>query len=107
MVMQSSREDNFMYAPRVFVSMIAVLLTFAAAVYWMTGSFTSTILQTILCAVILQVGYFVGILYLVRREHLQRQARDQASPQAHRVNDSLRAEDSMVDAPRSLKATEL
>lgn len=61
-----------MYAPRVFVSMTGVLLAFAVASYWMSGSFWTTLVQTVLCAVILQVGYFIGVLYLVRREKLQR-----------------------------------
>ncbi len=57
-----------MYAPRVFVSMISVLVVFAIAAYLMTGSFVTALVETILCAIILQVGYFIGVLYLVRRE---------------------------------------
>lgn len=57
-----------MYAPRVFASMIIVLIVFAVAAYVMTGSILTALVETILCAVILQVGYFVGVLYLVRRE---------------------------------------
>ena len=57
-----------MYGPRVFVSMIAVLTVFGVALYWMSGSVLSAFLQTLLCAFILQAGYFVAILYLVRRE---------------------------------------
>jgi exopolysaccharide production repressor protein len=59
-----------MYAPRVFVSMIAVLIVFAVATYVMTGSFLTALVETVICAVILQVGYFICILYLVRREKL-------------------------------------
>lgn len=57
-----------MYAPRVFVSMIGTLAVFAIASYAMTGSFLSALMETVLCAIILQLGYFIGILYLVRRE---------------------------------------
>jgi exopolysaccharide production repressor protein len=38
---------------------------FAIATYAMNGSFWSTVLQTIICAVLLQVGYFFGVLFLV------------------------------------------
>ncbi len=62
-----------MYAPRVFISMIFALAAFAGATYWMTGSAYTTVLQTIICAVILQVGYFIGLLYLVHREKTERQ----------------------------------
>jgi uncharacterized membrane protein len=57
-----------MYAPRVFVSMMAVLIVFAVAAYLTTGSLLTALGETLLCAIILQVGYFIGILYLVHRE---------------------------------------
>ncbi|WP_246091902.1 exopolysaccharide production repressor protein [Aliirhizobium smilacinae] len=60
-----------MYAPRVFVSMIGTLAVFAIAAYVMSGSFWMALGETILCAVILQIGYFIGIVYLVRREKAQ------------------------------------
>lgn len=60
-----------MYAPRVFVSMLATLAVFAVAAYVMSGSFWTALGETVLCAVILQVGYFIGIVYLVRREKAQ------------------------------------
>jgi exopolysaccharide production repressor protein len=57
-----------MYAPRVFVSMTGVLIAFAVSAYFMTDSFYTAFIQTLICAVILQVGYFIGVLYLVHRE---------------------------------------
>ncbi|MDQ0322502.1 exopolysaccharide production repressor protein [Pararhizobium capsulatum DSM 1112] len=54
-----------MYGPRVFVSMIGALLVFAIATYAMNGSLGMTLLQTAMCAVLLQVGYFLGVLFLV------------------------------------------
>lgn len=60
-----------MYAPRVLVSMFATLAVFAVAAYVMSGSFWTALGATVLCAVILQVGYFIGIVYLVRREKAQ------------------------------------
>ncbi len=57
-----------MYAPRVFTSMLGALLAFAVAAYFMSGSLLSAFLQTIVCAIIIQVGYFIGVLYMIRRE---------------------------------------
>lgn len=57
-----------MYAPRVFFSMIGALLAFAVATYFIHSSFYTAFIQTLISAVILQVGYFVAILVLVARE---------------------------------------
>ncbi|KJF74966.1 MULTISPECIES: exopolysaccharide production repressor protein [Rhizobium/Agrobacterium group] len=57
-----------MYAPRVFFSMIGALLVFAVATYFIHGSFYTAFIQTLICAVILQTGYFIAILVLVARE---------------------------------------
>ncbi len=76
-----------MYAPRVFFSMICVLLVFAVAAYWMTGSAAQVLLATIACAVLLQVGYFIGILYLVRQEKQERRETSSSQAGAHPVSD--------------------
>ncbi|MBW6425258.1 exopolysaccharide production repressor protein [Rhizobium sp. XQZ8] len=57
-----------MYAPRVLISMTMVLLVFAVSAYFISGSVYTALIHTLICAVILQVGYFVGVLYLVSRE---------------------------------------
>ncbi|MGO4623438.1 exopolysaccharide production repressor protein [Ensifer sp. 2YAB10] len=54
-----------MYAPRVLVSMLGALAVFAIVTYFLNGSLASTLVQTILCAVLMQVGYFIAVLYLV------------------------------------------
>lgn len=94
-----------MYAPRVFVSMIGVLLAFAVASYWMSGSFWTTLLQTILCAVILQVGYFIGILHLVRREKLQRQQDGLEAPSERRAESRIR-DDHHAETGANLKISD-
>lgn len=66
-----------MYAPRVFISMMGALLAFAVATYIMNGSLYTTFIDTMICAVIIQAGYFVCILILVARE--KRQMRDTLS----------------------------
>jgi len=63
-----------MYAPRVFISMICALLVFAVATYFIHGSFLTSFIQTLLCLVIIQVGYFVGVLILVAKEKRQMRA---------------------------------
>ncbi|MFS8046203.1 exopolysaccharide production repressor protein [Rhizobium sp. BR 314] len=62
-----------MYAPRVFISMLGTLAVFAIATYFLTNSLATTLIETAICAVLLQVGYFIGVLYLVWKE---RKARD-------------------------------
>ncbi|PDT49777.1 exopolysaccharide production repressor protein [Sinorhizobium fredii] len=57
-----------MFAPRFVVSMFGALAAFAIATYFLTGSIASTALQTLLCAVLIQVGYFVAVLYQVWKE---------------------------------------
>ena len=55
-----------MYAPRVLVSMIGTLAFFAIVTYFITQSLSMTFLETALCAILLQIGYFSGVLFLVR-----------------------------------------
>ena len=62
-----------MYAPRVFISMLGTLAVFAIATYFLTNSLSTTLIETAICAVLLQIGYFLGVLYLVWKE---RKARD-------------------------------
>lgn len=57
-----------MYAPRVFISMMCALLVFAVATYIIHGSFYTSLIQTLICLVIIQVGYFIGVLFLVAKE---------------------------------------
>lgn len=67
-----------MYGPRALISMLAVLLVFAGASYVLNGSLATTLWQTVVCAVILQAGYFVAVLGLVHREKVER---DRISPE--------------------------
>ncbi|MGO4355725.1 exopolysaccharide production repressor protein [Rhizobium sp. RAF36] len=63
-----------MYAPRVFVSMIGALAVFAVATYVLNGSLTTTLIQTAICAVLLQLGYFGGVIFMVWKEAKARNA---------------------------------
>ncbi len=59
--------DSMAYAPRFFLSMAVVLVAFAAVTYVGTGSIATTAIQTLICAVLIQVGYFLAVLYLTWR----------------------------------------
>jgi exopolysaccharide production repressor protein len=52
--------------------MFGALAVFAIATYWLGGSITATLLKTLVCAILLQAGYFGGVLYLVWKESRQR-----------------------------------
>ncbi|MBD9375306.1 exopolysaccharide production repressor protein [Rhizobium sp. ARZ01] len=71
-----------MYGPRVFMSMIVALLVFGLATYGLTGSLSGSLIQTLICAVLLQVGYFAGMLFLVWKEARDRKRKvdNAASP---------------------------
>jgi exopolysaccharide production repressor protein len=47
--------------------LVVVLLVFAITTYVITQSLWTTLIQTVICAVLLQVGYFVAVLFLVWR----------------------------------------
>lgn len=82
-----------MYGPRALASMAAVLVVFAGAIYFITASVFSTLWQTALCAVILQLGYFGCIVFLVRREQLDRQKNLKDASGASRGAEGLRGDD--------------
>lgn len=63
-----------MYGPRVMMSMVGVLIVFALVTYALTGSFTTTLIQTTVSAVLLQVGYFLAVLYIVAKAARQRKS---------------------------------
>ncbi|MGH6760740.1 MAG: exopolysaccharide production repressor protein [Phyllobacterium sp.] len=58
--------------PKFLAGFIGVLVAFAITTYAMTQSLWTTLVQTLICAVIIQVGYFSAVLFLVMREKAQR-----------------------------------
>jgi len=46
---------------------LGVLVVFAVTTYLFTGSLWSTFLQTAICAVLIQIGYFAAVLFMVWR----------------------------------------
>ena len=56
---------------------VGALLAFAMMTYVVTGSLWTTFVQTAICAVLIQIGYFAGIVFLVwRRRRRKAQARN-------------------------------
>jgi exopolysaccharide production repressor protein len=47
--------------------LVGVLLVFAITTYVITQSLWTTFIQTVICAVLLQIGYFAAVLFLVWR----------------------------------------
>lgn len=47
--------------------LVGVLLVFAVTTYLITGSIWTTFVQTVICAVLVQVGYFAAVMFLVWR----------------------------------------
>ena len=47
--------------------LILLLCAFAVATYLITGSALTTLINTMICAVLVQAGYFAIVLYLVWR----------------------------------------
>jgi exopolysaccharide production repressor protein len=92
-----AERGNAMYAPRVFVSMVGALVAFAVATYFMTQSLSTTLIETVICAILLQVGYFLGVLYLSWKAARERRARLGDGSAAN----AARKEDTSVSLPTS------
>ncbi len=76
--------ETEMRLPRFVLGMLAALLAFALATYALTGAFWTTVLQTLVCAVLIQAGYFAVVVYLAfhgetKREGQPSSARDGVS----------------------------
>lgn len=69
-----------MSLPRFLLGMLGVLVVFAVATYVATQSIWTTFIQTLLCAVLIQLGYFAAVLFMVWRGKDREQ--DQASSAA-------------------------
>jgi len=63
-----------MYAPRVFFSMAFALLIFAVASFFLTHSLWTVLINTVIAAILLQVGYFGGVLYMVWKAQREKSA---------------------------------
>ncbi len=66
--------DSVAYAPRFLLSMSVALVAFAVVTYISTRSIATTAIQTLICAALIQVGYFLATLYLVWRTAKARKA---------------------------------
>ncbi|WP_026619880.1 exopolysaccharide production repressor protein (plasmid) [Ensifer sp. WSM1721] len=80
-----------MFAPRFFVSMIGALTAFAVATYFLSGSIASTAIQTLICAVLMQVGYFVTVLFLIWKEARERRRMSLQKVTVEPANDEMQS----------------
>ncbi len=86
---------TFMSAPRVFAGMFVTIIVFAIVTYCMTGSLVTTALESIAAIILLQLGYFLCIGYLVWKQS----QKALASGAAEAIN--------AAEAPREEKTTHL
>jgi exopolysaccharide production repressor protein len=89
-----------MSLPRFLLGMLGVLFVFAVATYFATQSAWSTFIQTLLCAVLIQIGYFVAILFMVWR------SKDQKQDEASRATVQNQVEEKPASKVRPLPGTE-
>jgi exopolysaccharide production repressor protein len=75
----NERELSAMRFPNFFIGMFAVLIAFAITTYVITQSLWATIGQTLICAVVIQIGYFAAVLFLVMREKPRRSEKKQSA----------------------------
>ncbi|MCJ8054779.1 exopolysaccharide production repressor protein [Shinella curvata] len=59
--------DSPAYGPRFLLSMFVALAAFAIITFISTGSLATTAIQTIVCAVLIQIGYFLALLLITWR----------------------------------------
>jgi exopolysaccharide production repressor protein len=56
-----------MSLPLFFRGLLAVVAVFAVVTYLISGSVWTTFIDTVICAILLQVGYFAVVLFMVWR----------------------------------------
>jgi len=66
--------------PKFLVGMLGVLIAFAITTYTLTHSLWTTLIQTLICAVVIQIGYFGAVLLLVMRERPRKPAKPKLLP---------------------------
>lgn len=96
-----------MHAPRVFISMICALLVFSVATYFIHGSFYTAFIQTLICLVIIQVGYFAGVVFLVSREKKRMRKTLEFQKNMQAANESSAAENMAPVARHRPKLTDI
>ena len=57
--------------PRFLIGFFAALLVFGGTTYLITRDFWLTLGQTLICAFLIQFGYFAVILWLIKRRKTQ------------------------------------
>ncbi|HVW56581.1 MAG TPA: exopolysaccharide production repressor protein [Rhizobiaceae bacterium] len=86
-----------------FRGLVLVLITFAVVTYFITHSWWATIVHTILCGILIQIGYFAAVLLLVWRSHGKKDAdgRPGREPKIAEKNSTKAAASRLPNASRS------
>jgi exopolysaccharide production repressor protein len=86
-----------------FRGLVGVLVVFAITTYIVTQSFWTTFVQTVICAVLLQIGYFAAVLFMVWREdrHPQQQEGIKPEPQITPIGEVPGKDGHLPGVPRS------
>lgn len=85
--------------PLFFRGMVATLIVFAIATFALTQSAWTTFISTVICAVVIQVGYFLAILFLVWRDRPDEQQEKERAERESRSYASGTAEPKEAGAP--------
>lgn len=95
-----------MFAPRVFVSMIGALAVFALITFILSGSAWTTLWQTLVCAVLLQTGYFIAVLVLVWKAGKERREAkaDQTRSSSSKIDETDAKSIQVSNPPRHLNS---
>jgi exopolysaccharide production repressor protein len=72
MVTALKRWMRLMSAPAAFLQTVVVAAVFGIATYMTVDNGLTALLLTLSCFVLLQIGYFAGILYMVWSERRKR-----------------------------------
>lgn len=85
--------------------LIGVLLVFAITSYVLTQSLWTAFVQTVICAILIQVGYFAAVLFMVWRSGGRRRGVGEAgetSPDQPKTEDAAAAKAGQLPGvPRS------
>ena len=68
--------------------LIIVVLAFAISTYLLTASLWSTFVQTVICGILIQIGYFVAVMLLVWRSV----SKESVFPKSHIARDESEKE---------------
>ncbi len=82
-----------------FRGMVATLIVFAIATFALTQSAWTTFISTVICAVVIQIGYFLAILVMVWRDRPDENQTNERSERENRAFAAKAVEPNDASAP--------